>query len=457
MKKITPFGIQNMITKKEALDYHSEGRCGKIAVTATKPCKTQRDLAMAYTPGVAEPCLEIYQSPETSFKYTARGNLVGVITNGTAVLGLGDIGPQAAKPVMEGKAVLFKEFADVDVFDLEINERDPDKFIDIVKSLEPTFGGINLEDVKAPECFYIEEQLTKKMNIPVFHDDQHGTAIICTAALINALEVSNQKSDQVRVVFSGAGAAAVACAKMFLAIGAKRENIFLCDRQGIVTQDRENLEPVRAFFAQKTSLSTLADAMKGANVFVGLSGKGLVSKDMLASMAPNAIVFAMANPDPEIGYHEALSVRKDIIMATGRSDYPNQVNNVLGFPFIFRGALDSGAVKINEAMKLAASYALAQLAKEEVPLSVCQAYGVDEFRFGPTYIIPKPLDPRVLLSVAPAVARAATETGIALNPILDFNAYHKKLCQLIIQRGHWDDLFEEQAPFTFPANMAFAK
>ncbi len=445
-----------MVDKKAALDYHSQGRHGKIAIVPTKPCKTQRDLALAYTPGVAEPCLEIYNNPLTSSEYTARGNLVAVITNGTAVLGLGNIGPLAAKPVMEGKAVLFKEFADIDVFDLEINEPDPDRFVSIVKSLEPTFGGINLEDIKAPECFYIEEQLTRGMNIPVFHDDQHGTAIISTAALLNALELTHRQPHEVKIVFSGAGAAAVACAKMFVAVGIKKENVFLCDRQGVVTPDRPNLELNRAYFAQETSHKTLGDIIKGAHVFVGLSGKGLFSKEMLATMAPNAIVFAMANPDPEIGYHEALSVRKDIIMATGRSDFPNQVNNVLGFPFVFRGALDVGATKINEEMKLAASIALASLAKQKVPLSVCQAYGLKEISFGTDYIIPKPLDPRVLLTVAPAVAKAAMDSGVATRPIADFSIYHKRLCQLLIQRGNWDDLLEEQAPFTFPA-VAFAK
>lgn len=443
--------------RQSALDYHSQGRPGKIAVTPTKPCSTQKDLALAYTPGVAEPCREIERDPNEVARYTARSNLVAVITNGTAVLGLGNIGPLAAKPVMEGKAVLFKEFADIDVFDLEINEPDPDRFVSIVKSLEPTFGGINLEDIKAPECFYIEEQLTRQMNIPVFHDDQHGTAIISTAALLNALEITNRKPDEVKVVFSGAGAAAVACARMFLGVGVKKENVFLCDRKGVVTTDRPNLELNRAFFAQDTLHKTMKQVIQGAHVFMGLSGKGLFTPEMLATMAENAIVFAMANPDPEIGYHEALAVRKDIIMATGRSDYPNQVNNVLGFPFVFRGALDVGATKINEAMKLAAAQALARLAKEEVSLSVCQAYGLKELHFGPDYIIPKPLDSRVLLSVAPAVARAAVESGVAKRPLTDWNGYHKQLCNLLIQKGRRDDILEEQEPYTFPLSLAVSK
>ncbi len=429
--------------KKAALDYHSQGRRGKISVTPTKPCTTQRELSLAYTPGVAEPCLEIKNNVADSYTYTARGNLVAVITNGTAVLGLGNIGPHAAKPVMEGKAVLFKEFADIDVFDLEINEPDPEKFVAIVKSLEPTFGGINLEDIKAPECFYIEQQLVEQMNIPVFHDDQHGTAIISTAALLNALEVANKKIENVKVVFSGAGAAGIACAKMFLALGVQKENVLLCDRQGVVTKDRPNLEPIRGFFAQNTSKKTLAAALKEADVFVGVSDKGLVTKEMLASMAKNPIVFAMANPDPEIAYEDAISVRKDVILATGRSDFPNQVNNVLGFPFIFRGALDVGATKITEAMKLAAARALADLAKQKVPLSVCQAYQLDELDFGPEYIIPKPLDPRVLLHVVPAVARAAMDSGVATRPIEDFQAYQQKLLDLVDQKFKRDDAMEE--------------
>ncbi len=428
--------------KKAALDYHSEGRPGKLAITPTKPCNTQYELSLAYTPGVAEPCLKIKDNVQDSYSYTARGNLVAVITNGTAVLGLGNIGSHAAKPVMEGKAILFKEFADIDVFDLEINESDPEKFIQIVKSLEPTFGGINLEDIKAPECFQIEQELIEKMGIPVFHDDQHGTAIISTAALLNALEITGKKAEDIKVVFSGAGAAGIACARMFLTVGVKKENVLLCDRQGVVTTDRKNLEPQRGFFAQNTPKRTIAEALKDADVFVGVSDKGLVTQEMLKTMAEKPIVFAMANPDPEIGYHEAVAVRKDIIMATGRSDYPNQVNNVLGFPFIFRGALDVGATKINEAMKLAAAQALAKLAKEKVPLSVCQAYELKELNFGPDYIIPKPLDPRVLLYVAPAVAKAAMDSGVATRPISDFNAYHQKLLEKIDQKFKRDELME---------------
>lgn len=429
--------------KQAALLYHSEGRRGKIAITPTKPCATQADLSLAYTPGVAAPCLEIEKDPLESYTYTARGNLVAVISNGTAVLGLGNIGPHAAKPVMEGKAVLFKEFADVDVFDLEVKESDPDRFVEIVKSLEPTFGGINLEDIKAPECFYIEQRLVSEMNIPVFHDDQHGTAIISTAALLNALEIADKKPERVKVVFSGAGAAAIACARMFLTVGVKKENIFLCDRQGLVTTDREKVEPHRAYFAQKSNLRTLEEVFRDADVFVGLSDKGLVTPSMLASMAPRPIVFAMANPDPEIGYQEALAVRDDLIMATGRSDYPNQVNNVLGFPFIFRGALDVSATRINEEMKLAASKALAKLAKQKVPLSVCQAYQVESLSFGPNYIIPKPLDPRVLLWVVPAVAQAAMQSGVAQHPIQDFAAYKQQLLRLIERKFQRDELMED--------------
>lgn len=425
------------VTRQEVLEYHSRHRRGKLEVIPTKPCKSQYDLSLAYTPGVAEPCLEIHQNQAASSLYTARGNLVAVVTNGTAVLGLGNIGPHAAKPVMEGKAVLFKEFADIDVFDLEINESNPEKFVAIVKSLEPTFGGINLEDVKAPECFDIEKQLTDGMKIPVFHDDQHGTAIITTAAFLNALELSGHKVDKVKVVFSGAGAAAIACARMLLTVGVKRENVFLSDRKGIVTRDRAELEPNRAFFAQDGDAKTLADALKGAHAFIGLSSKGLMTKAMLASMAPKAIVFAMANPDPEIDYPEAMSVRDDLIMATGRSDYPNQVNNLLGFPYIFRGALDVGAICINEAMKLAAAKVLAKIAHLPVPESVCQAYNQNKLEFGPNYIIPKPLDPRLLPAVAPAVALAAIETSVATRPITDWKAYRAQLIDMLRARGRW--------------------
>jgi len=415
------------ISKQQALDYHFGGRPGKIEVTPTKPCRTQRDLSLAYTPGVADPCLEIQKAPHDAFKYTSRGNLVAVISNGTAVLGLGDIGALAGKPVMEGKAVLFKRFADVDVFDLEVNTHNPDEVIKVCQLLEPTFGGINLEDIKAPECFYIEETLRKTMKIPVFHDDQHGTAIISGAALINALEVVGKDISKVRVVFNGAGASAIACAEHYVRLGVKRENIILCDTKGVVYKGRgQGMNPYKERFAHDTALRTLAEAMKGADVFVGLSGKGVVSQDMVRSMGARPIVFAMANPDPEITYEDAKASRDDVIIATGRSDYPNQVNNVLGFPFIFRGALDVRATAINEEMKLAATHALADLAKEDVPDSVCRAYGVERLHFGPDYLIPKPFDPRVLMWEASAVAKAAMETGVAQEPV-DLAAYREQL------------------------------
>ena len=406
------------VTKQQALDYHLGTRPGKIEVTPTKPCRTQRDLSLAYTPGVAEPCLEIHKNPQDAFKYTSRGNLVAVVTNGTAVLGLGDIGALAGKPVMEGKGVLFKRFADVDVFDLEVNSHNPDDVIKLCQLLEPTFGGINLEDIKAPECFYIEETLRKTMQIPVFHDDQHGTAIISGAALLNALEVVGKAIDQVRVVFNGAGASGIACAEHYVRLGVKRENITMCDTSGVVYKGRtKGMNPYKERFAHQTTLRTLADAVNGADVCVGCSVKGAFTQDMVRSMAARPIVFAMANPDPEITYEDAKACRNDVIIATGRSDYPNQVNNVLGFPFIFRGALDVHATAINEEMKLAATRALAALAKEDVPDSVCRAYGVDRLRFGPDYLIPKPFDPRVLLWEATAVAEAAMKSGVARKPI----------------------------------------
>ncbi|WP_257309135.1 NADP-dependent malic enzyme [Geothrix fuzhouensis] len=417
-----------MKRKQEALDYHSQGRKGKIEVVATKPCSTARDLSNAYTPGVAEPCLEIEKNPEDAYKYTAKGNLVAVISNGTAVLGLGNIGALAGKPVMEGKGVLFKRFADIDVFDIEVNELDVDRFCQVVKALEPTFGGINLEDIKAPECFEIETRLKKEMNIPVFHDDQHGTAIISTAALMNASELIGKKLGDMKVVFSGAGAAAIACANMMIAAGVKLENLWLCDTKGLVYEGRtEGMNVYKERFIKKSDLRTLGDVIVGADVFVGCSSKGVLTPDMIKAMAKNPIVFAMANPDPEIDYPTAKATRDDIIMATGRSDYPNQVNNVLGFPFIFRGALDVRASEINEPMKLAAAKALAALAKEEVPDSVVKAYSGQKFTFGPEYIIPKPFDPRVLLWVAPAVAKAAMETGVAKQPIADMQAYKERL------------------------------
>jgi malate dehydrogenase (oxaloacetate-decarboxylating)(NADP+) len=411
------------LRREQALEYHSKGRPGKIEVVPTKEAKSQRDLSLAYSPGVAEPCKEIFKNIEDVYKYTAKGNLVGVISNGTAVLGLGDIGPEASKPVMEGKGVLFKIFADIDVFDIEINEKDPEKFVQIVKSLEPTFGGINLEDIKAPECFYIEKQLRESLKIPVMHDDQHGTAIISSAAMINALELQKKKIDKVRFVINGAGAAAMACAKLYVALGAKQENFTLFDKDGVLHEGRTDLGEDKMPFAIKRADWTLAQALKDADVFVGLSVGNVVSGEMIKSMAKKPIVFAMANPDPEISYDAATEVRDDIIMATGRSDYPNQVNNVLGFPFIFRGALDVRATQINEAMKLAAVKALAELAKTAVPDIVNMAYNEKTIAFGPTYIIPKPLDPRLLSTVAPAVARAAIESGVAQTTIANWDAY----------------------------------
>jgi malate dehydrogenase (oxaloacetate-decarboxylating)(NADP+) len=419
------------IKKSEALAFHAGTRPGKIEITPTKPCRTQRDLSLAYTPGVAQPCLEIHREPGEAYKYTAKGNLVAVVSNGTAVLGLGHIGALAGKPVMEGKGVLFKRFADVDVFDLEVDSTNPEDVIKVCQLLEPTFGGINLEDIKAPECFCIEETLKKTMKIPVFHDDQHGTAIISGAALLNALEVAGKEIDKVKVVFNGSGAAGIACAEHYVRLGVKRENIILADTKGVVYQGRtDGMNPYKARFAQKTELRTLEEATEGADVLVGLSVKGAFTQEMLRSMAPQPIVFAMANPDPEITYDDALAARKDVIMATGRSDYPNQVNNVLGFPFIFRGALDVHATAINEEMKLEATRALAALAKEDVPDSVCQAYGVERIRFGAEYIIPKPFDPRVLVWEASAVARAAMETGVARTPV-DLNEYRERLERLL--------------------------
>jgi malate dehydrogenase (oxaloacetate-decarboxylating)(NADP+) len=414
---------QTDLHREQALEYHAGGRPGKIEVVPTKEAKTQRDLSLAYSPGVAEPCKEIAANREDVYKYTAKGNLVAVITNGTAVLGLGDIGPEASKPVMEGKGVLFKIFADIDVFDIEIDEKDPEKFVQIVKSLGPTFGGINLEDIKAPECFYIEQQLREQMNIPVMHDDQHGTAIISSAALLNALELQKKKIEKVRFVVNGAGAAALACVQLYIALGAKYSNFILFDKEGVIHQKRTDLGDIQRKFAVEKSDWTLDKAMKDADVFLGLSVGNVVSTDMIKSMAKNPIVFAMANPDPEISYELATSVRKDIIMATGRSDYPNMVNNVLGFPYIFRGALDVRARQINEPMKLAAVKALASLAKSPVPDIVNMAYNQQNMAFGPEYIIPKPLDPRLLATVAPAVAQAAMDSGVAQKNITNTEAY----------------------------------
>ena len=411
------------LRKQQALEYHSKGRPGKIEVVPTKEAKTQRDLSLAYSPGVAEPCKEIAAVKENVYKYTAKGNLVGVITNGTAVLGLGNIGPEASKPVMEGKGVLFKIFADIDVFDIEINETDPEKFVQIVRALEPTFGGINLEDIKAPECFVIEKALREQLAIPVMHDDQHGTAIISAAALLNALQVQKKKIEKVRFVINGAGAAAMACMQLYVALGAKHENFCVFDIQGPLHRGRTDLEEFKIKFANANEKSTLDKAMKDADVFVGLSVGNVVTPDMVKSMAKNPIVFAMANPDPEISWDDAKNARKDLIMATGRSDFPNQVNNVLGFPYIFRGALDVRATQINEAMKLAAVKALAELAQSPVPDIVTLAYNTKTITFGPEYIIPKPLDPRLLATVAPAVAKAAIESGVAQHPITNWEAY----------------------------------
>lgn len=417
-----------MIRKMDALSYHSQERAGKIEVKSTKPCITQRDLSMAYTPGVAEPCREIELMPEKVFEYTTKGNLVAVITNGTAVLGLGNIGPLAAKPVMEGKAVLFKRFADIDVFDIELDTADPEEIIRAVRLLEPTFGGINLEDIKAPECFLVEERLKEVMKIPVFHDDQHGTAIISGAALLNALEIQHKRIDQVKVVFSGAGAAGIACADLYVKLGVKKENLFLVDSKGLVYHGRaKGMNPYKERFANGEKPMTLADVMKDADVFAGVSTAGIVTRDMVKSMAERPIIFAMANPDSEISYPDAVSVRNDLIMATGRSDYPNQVNNVLGFPFIFRGALDVSATAINDEMKIAAVQSLAQLAKEDVPDSVLKAYGTELMEFGPNYILPKPFDPRVLIWEALAVAKAAVTSGVARKPISDWDHYRDVL------------------------------
>jgi malate dehydrogenase (oxaloacetate-decarboxylating)(NADP+) len=406
------------IRPEDALEYHSASPAGKVSVTPTKPCQTQRDLSLAYTPGVAVPCLEIERDPSLAYKYTAKGNLVAVVSNGTAVLGLGNIGALAGKPVMEGKGVLFKRFADIDVFDIELASEDPKEIIRTCQLLEPTFGGINLEDIKAPECFYIEEELRKTMKIPVFHDDQHGTAIISGAGLLNALEIVGKKISDVRVVFSGAGAAAISCAAHYVRLGVRRENIMMCDTKGVIYEGRtEGMNPYKARFAIKTEARTLAEALVGADVFFGLSTANCLTPEMILAMAPDPVIFAMANPDPEIAYDVAVATRPDAIVATGRSDYPNQVNNVLGFPFIFRGALDVRATTINDEMKLAATRALASLAKEDVPDSVLRAYDVERLEFGRQYIIPKPFDPRVLIWEASAVAQAAMDTGVAQVPV----------------------------------------
>ena len=408
--------------KQKALDYHIDG---KIEINVKKPCVSAEDLSLAYSPGVAEPCMEISANNELAYKYTNKGNLVAVITDSTAVLGLGDIGSVAGKPVMEGKAVLFKKFANVDAFDIELDEKDPDKIVEICKALAPTFGGINLEDIAAPKCFYIEKKLQESVNIPVMHDDQHGTAIITTAGLLNALEINGKDISKIKVVVSGSGAAGIACAKMYQSVGVK--NIIMCDSKGVIHSKRDDLTAEKKEFAIETEARTLSDALNGADMFLGLSKAKLLTQDMVKSMAINPIIFALANPEPEIRPEEAHAIRDDIIIGTGRSDYPNQVNNVLGFPFIFRGALDVRATKITENMKIAAAQALAKLAKESVPSEVCKAYGVDEIKFGKDYIIPKPFDPRVLLVVAPAVAKAAIKDGVSLVKELDEDAYMQKL------------------------------
>jgi malate dehydrogenase (oxaloacetate-decarboxylating)(NADP+) len=416
----------SLFTKEEALSYHSSFPKGKVEVVPVKPCRTQKHLSMAYTPGVAEACRAIHADPAKVYDYTNKGNLVAVVSNGTAVLGLGNIGPKAGKPVMEGKGVLFKIFADVDVYDLNINQPDPDKIIEFVKMLEPTFGGINLEDIKAPECFYIEQKLIEEMDIPVFHDDQHGTAIISGAGILNAMEISGKRIEDVKVVVSGAGAAAIACCKFYETLGVSRENIFMYDSKGLIHAGRADLHESKRYFAQKKDIGPMAEAFKGADVFLGLSAKGLVSKDMVTSMGKSPILFAMANPDPEITYHDAKDARPDCIMGTGRSDFPNQVNNVSGFPFIFRGALDVRAKKINEAMKMAAAKALAALAKEPIPSDILDAYGVKSLSFGMDYVIPKALDHRMLEWEAPAVAQAAMDSGVA-RATVDITQYKKDL------------------------------
>ncbi|MFP5081225.1 NADP-dependent malic enzyme [Pedobacter sp. JCM 36344] len=413
--------------KQDALDYHSQGRPGKIQVIPTKPTNSQRDLALAYSPGVAEPCLRIAENKEDVYKYTAKGNLVAVISNGSAVLGLGDIGPEAGKPVMEGKGLLFKIFADIDVFDLELDTKNVEDFVKIVKALEPTFGGVNLEDIKAPECFEIERRLKEEMNIPVMHDDQHGTAIISAAALLNACELQKKKMDKIKIVVNGAGAAAISCTRLYVSLGVKKENVVMCDRSGVIRDTRPNLDDIKAEFATSRKLYTLEEAMKDSDVFIGLSSADCVTQDMLKSMAKNPIVFAMANPNPEIAYELAISARKDLIMATGRSDYPNQVNNVLGFPYIFRGALDVRATAINEDMKVAAVKAIAELAKKSVPEAVNMAYNEKNIKFGKEYIIPKPMDIRLMTNVSSAVAKAAIDSGVARKIITDWDAYAEEL------------------------------
>ena len=424
------------ITKEAALLYHSQGKPGKIEVVPTKPYSTQTDLSLAYSPGVAEPCLEIEKNPQDAYKYTAKGNLVAVISNGTAVLGLGDIGAMAGKPVMEGKGLLFKIYGGIDVFDIEVNEKDPEKFIEAVKAIAPTFGGINLEDIKAPECFEIERRLKEELDIPVMHDDQHGTAIISAAGLLNALEVAGKKIEDVKIVVNGAGAAAISCTKLYEALGATHENIIMLDSKGVITSDREKLDATKRYFAtDRRDLHTLEEAIKDADVFLGLSKGNVLTQDMIRSMANYPIVFALANPVPEISYEDAMAARPDVLMSTGRSDYPNQINNVIGFPYIFRGALDVASTAINEEMKLAAVRAIANLAKQPVPDVVNEVYHVNNFTFGPDYFIPKPVDPRLITEVSMAVAKAAMDSGVARKPITDWEAYRQHLKELMGQES----------------------
>ncbi len=445
-----------MSLKEDALKYHSKGRPGKIEVVPTKPTNTKRDLSLAYSPGVAEPCLAIAAQPDDVYKYTAKGNLVAVISNGTAVLGLGDIGAAASKPVMEGKGVLFKIFADIDVFDIEIDTKDTEEFIRTVKNIATTFGGINLEDIKAPECFEIEQRLKEELDIPIMHDDQHGTAIITGAALLNALELVGKKIDEVKVVYNGAGASAISCAKIMIALGVSSQNLVMCDSKGVIRQDNPNLDVIKSQFATNRNLNTLEDAMVGADVFVGLSKADVVSQDMLRSMNRDCIVFALANPNPEITYELAIASRSDIILATGRSDFPNQVNNVLGFPYIFRGALDVRATKITEEMKLAAVHALAKLTKEPVPEIVNLAYNEKSVTFGRNYIIPKPIDPRLITTVSPAVAKAAMESGVAKNPITDWDLYHNQLLNRLGKESNFIRAIADKAKQS-PKRVVFAE
>lgn len=445
------------ITKEAALLYHSQGKPGKIEVVPTKPYSTQTDLSLAYSPGVAEPCLEIEKDPQTAYDYTAKGNLVAVISNGTAVLGLGDIGALSGKPVMEGKGLLFKIYAGIDVFDIEVNEKDPEKFIEAVKAIAPTFGGINLEDIKAPECFEIERRLKAELDIPVMHDDQHGTAIISSAGLLNALEVAGKKIDEVKIVVNGAGASAISCTKLYVSLGAKRENILMVDSKGVITSDRPSLTDEKKFFAtDRRDVHTLEEAIKGADVFLGLSRGNVLTKDMIRSMANSPIVFALANPTPEISYEDAMDSRPDVLMSTGRSDYPNQINNVIGFPYIFRGALDTQASAINEEMKIAAVKAIAALAKQPVPDVVNEAYQVNNFTFGPKYFIPKPVDPRLITEVSMAVAKAAMDSGVARKPITDWEAYKTRLRVLMGQENKLTRQFYETAKRD-PKRVVFAE